>query len=108
MESYQNSPLTSNNWHYNRSNSRIDLQNETPGVDQILNYQDARNRDNRLSWENPKDREIIQLIKDSPLPPCISLDGTRKEYSTHTRNAIGITVWVCTELSDNEDWDSGT
>ena len=101
-------PPTSNNWEYIRSNFRINLQSETTAADQILNYQDVRNRDNRLSWDNPRDRELIQLIKDSPLPPCISLDGTRKEYPTHTRNATGITVWVCNEFPDNEDWDSGT
>ena len=48
------------------------------------------------------------MIKDSPLSPCISLDGTRKEHSTHTRNKIGIIVWICTELPDENDWESGT
>ena len=48
------------------------------------------------------------MIKDSPLPPCISLDDTRKENLTHTRNATGITIWVCTELPDENNWDSGT
>ena len=48
------------------------------------------------------------MIKDSLLLPCISLDGTRKENHTHTRNATGITIWVCTELPDENNWDSGT
>ena len=72
-------PLHSKRWKEIKSNFTIDLESDTPIVDQIMEYQEIWERRIRLGYQKTKDRKILEEIKRSPLPPCISVDGSNRD-----------------------------
>ena len=100
-------PLESNHWEQNESEFHVDLNTETSIADQILQHCDSWGRKHRLSWSNSLDRKILTEIKNSPLPPFLSLDGSRTEQETYTRNSTGAALYTCSNLEDDA-WDDAT
>ena len=70
-----------------------------------MEYQETWERRIRLGYQNTKDRKILDEIKRSPLPPCISVDGSNQEVEGSTLNSAGATIFVTNELPDNMQWD---
>ena len=70
-----------------------------------MEYQETWERRIRLGYQNTRDRKILNEIKSSPLPPCISVDGSNQEVEGSNLNSAGATLFVTNELPDNMQWD---